>query len=186
MRRTLIGAVCAFGVTAALFPSGLCARPAAAVTSPACAAHQIGGGGRGDGCPAAGNGMVHRKASVHWQRGGQACGFSPTSLGKGPRMVAPVDGNDPIGGANPTGLYRALIYAGAQLRILYRHHRRNSCSCSNGAESSRVKSTRMVARCRTIFWTFLAPIGTATRWANVGDTLVVETAGSLENRGMAR
>lgn len=36
--------------------------------------------------------------------------FNANKPGKGPRQVAPVNGNDPIGGANPTGLYRALIY----------------------------------------------------------------------------
>ncbi len=30
--------------------------------------------------------------------------------GKGPRAVPPAFGNDPIGGANPPGLYRTLIY----------------------------------------------------------------------------
>jgi hypothetical protein len=36
--------------------------------------------------------------------------FLANKPGKGPRLVAPVNGNDPIGGANPAGLYRALIY----------------------------------------------------------------------------
>lgn len=36
--------------------------------------------------------------------------FNANKPGKGPRQVAPVKGNDPIGGANPPGLYRALIY----------------------------------------------------------------------------
>ena len=36
--------------------------------------------------------------------------FNANKPGKGPRMVPPANGNDPIGNANPTGLYRALIY----------------------------------------------------------------------------
>jgi len=36
--------------------------------------------------------------------------FEANRPGKGPRMVPPAQGNDPIGGANPNGLYRALIY----------------------------------------------------------------------------
>ena len=36
--------------------------------------------------------------------------FEATKPGKGPRMVPPVLGNDPIGTANPPGLIRALIY----------------------------------------------------------------------------
>jgi hypothetical protein len=37
--------------------------------------------------------------------------YQSNKPGKGPRMVKPVFGNDPIGGANPVGLYRALIYS---------------------------------------------------------------------------
>ena len=36
--------------------------------------------------------------------------FMNNKPGKGPRKVAPATGNDPIGGANPYGLYRSLIY----------------------------------------------------------------------------
>ena len=36
--------------------------------------------------------------------------FDGNKSGKGPRMVPPAFGNDPLGGANPPGLYRALIY----------------------------------------------------------------------------
>lgn len=37
--------------------------------------------------------------------------FEANKPGKGPRTVKPVFGNDPIGEANPPGLYRALIYS---------------------------------------------------------------------------
>jgi hypothetical protein len=37
--------------------------------------------------------------------------FETNKPGKGPRMVKPVFGNDPIGGANPPGLYRTLVYS---------------------------------------------------------------------------
>jgi len=36
--------------------------------------------------------------------------FNDNKPGKGPRMGPPAFGNDPIGGANPPGLYRTLIY----------------------------------------------------------------------------
>lgn len=36
--------------------------------------------------------------------------FDANRPGKGPRQVMPALGNDPIGGANPPGLYRTLIY----------------------------------------------------------------------------
>lgn len=36
--------------------------------------------------------------------------FDANKPGKGPRQVMPALGNDPIGGANPPGLYRTLIY----------------------------------------------------------------------------
>jgi hypothetical protein len=36
--------------------------------------------------------------------------FNNNKPGKGPRQAPPANGNDPIGGANPPGLYRALIY----------------------------------------------------------------------------
>lgn len=41
---------------------------------------------------------------------GQAA-FDGRKPGKGPRLVKPVFGNDPLGEANPPGLYRALIYS---------------------------------------------------------------------------
>ena len=37
--------------------------------------------------------------------------FQANKPGKGPRQAPPAFGNDPIGGANPPGLYRALIYS---------------------------------------------------------------------------
>lgn len=37
--------------------------------------------------------------------------FQANKPGKGPRTVKPVFGNDPIGEANPAGLYRALVYS---------------------------------------------------------------------------
>ncbi len=37
--------------------------------------------------------------------------FEANKPGKGPRTVKPVFGNDPIGEANPNGLYRALVYS---------------------------------------------------------------------------
>ncbi len=37
--------------------------------------------------------------------------FQANKPGKGPRQVKPVYGNDPIGEANPVGLYRALVYS---------------------------------------------------------------------------
>jgi hypothetical protein len=37
--------------------------------------------------------------------------FNSNKPGKGPRMGPPAFGNDPIGGANPPGLYRTLIYS---------------------------------------------------------------------------
>ena len=37
--------------------------------------------------------------------------FQANKPGKGPRTVKPVFGNDPIGEANPPGLYRALVYS---------------------------------------------------------------------------
>jgi hypothetical protein len=40
---------------------------------------------------------------------GQAA-FDANKPGKGPRQRPPALGNDPIGGANPNGLYRTLIY----------------------------------------------------------------------------
>lgn len=40
---------------------------------------------------------------------GQAA-FGANKPGKGPRQIAPAQGNDPIGGANPPGLYRTLLY----------------------------------------------------------------------------
>jgi hypothetical protein len=58
-------------------------------------------------------------------RGGPTTQWSPNALeftpagqkqleanksGKGPRAVVPAFGNDPMGGANPPGLYRTLIY----------------------------------------------------------------------------
>lgn len=58
-------------------------------------------------------------------RGGPTTQWSPDALaftpagqkqlaankpGKGPRAVVPAFGNDPMGGANPPGLYRTLIY----------------------------------------------------------------------------
>ena len=36
--------------------------------------------------------------------------FDANKPGKGPRQIMPARGNDPIGGANPPGLYRTLIY----------------------------------------------------------------------------
>ena len=36
--------------------------------------------------------------------------FDANKPGKGPRMIPPAFGNDPLGGANPPGLYRALVY----------------------------------------------------------------------------
>ena len=36
--------------------------------------------------------------------------FQANKPGKGPRQAPPAFGNDPIGGANPPGLYRTLIY----------------------------------------------------------------------------
>lgn len=36
--------------------------------------------------------------------------FDANKPGKGPREIPPALGNDPIGGANPAGLYRTLIY----------------------------------------------------------------------------
>lgn len=37
--------------------------------------------------------------------------FLANKPGKGPRMIKPVYGNDPIGGANPPGLMRSLVYS---------------------------------------------------------------------------
>ena len=37
--------------------------------------------------------------------------FNGNKPGKGPRQSPPAFGNDPIGGANPPGLYRTLIYS---------------------------------------------------------------------------
>jgi hypothetical protein len=37
--------------------------------------------------------------------------FNENKPGKGPRMRPPALGNDPLGGANPPGLYRTLIYS---------------------------------------------------------------------------
>jgi hypothetical protein len=37
--------------------------------------------------------------------------FNDNKPGKGPRQSPPAFGNDPIGGANPPGLYRTLIYS---------------------------------------------------------------------------
>jgi hypothetical protein len=37
--------------------------------------------------------------------------FNANKPGKGPRQSPPAFGNDPIGGANPPGLYRTLIYS---------------------------------------------------------------------------
>ena len=36
--------------------------------------------------------------------------FDGNIPGKGPRQTLPANGNDPIGGANPPGLYRTLVY----------------------------------------------------------------------------
>jgi hypothetical protein len=44
--------------------------------------------------------------------------FQANKPGKGPRLGPPAQGNDPIGGANPAGLYRALIYALRPMEIV--------------------------------------------------------------------
>lgn len=69
---------------------------------------QRGGGGGGG---AAGN-----KMATQW--GGELPSYTAEGLakfnankpGKGPRQIPPANGNDPMGEANPPGLYRTLIY----------------------------------------------------------------------------
>jgi hypothetical protein len=72
---------------------------------------QGGGGDNGD--------SVGFKSRPQSQWSDSKLPFSPAGLarfeankpGKGPRQVKPVFGNDPIGEANPNGLYRALVYS---------------------------------------------------------------------------
>jgi hypothetical protein len=72
---------------------------------------QLAGGGGGGG-----NAFAARPQS-EWSN--ESLPFTPKGLeafqankpGKGPRMIKPALGNDPIGGANPPGLYRTLIYS---------------------------------------------------------------------------
>jgi hypothetical protein len=67
------------------------------------------GGGGGGGANAA-------KNATQW--GGEVPSYTPEGLarfnsnkpGKGPRQIPPANGNDPMGDANPPGLYRTLIY----------------------------------------------------------------------------
>jgi hypothetical protein len=68
-----------------------------------------GGGG-------AGGGSNNSKLATQW--GGEVPSYTPEGLarfnenkpGKGPRQIPPALGNDPLGEANPPGLYRTLIY----------------------------------------------------------------------------
>jgi hypothetical protein len=106
MRRTFIGTLCALGVTA-LSTSGSAFAQQRPDFSGIWLLTRSAGGGRGD----------VRLPETEWSteklpftaKGRET--FLANKPGKGPRMVAPVNGNDPIGGANPPGLYRALIYA---------------------------------------------------------------------------
>lgn len=67
------------------------------------------GGGPGGGASTA-------KNATQW--GGEVPSYTPEGLarfnsnkpGKGPRQIPPALGNDPLGEANPPGLYRTLIY----------------------------------------------------------------------------
>jgi hypothetical protein len=64
----------------------------------------------------AGGGRGGANATSQWSSG--ELPLTPAGLeqlnfnkpGKGPRAVMPAFGNDPLGGANPPGLYRTLIY----------------------------------------------------------------------------
>ena len=65
---------------------------------------------------AAGRGAANQPFQTQW--GGETPSYTPEGLarfnankpGKGPRQIPPALGNDPMGGANPPGLYRTLIY----------------------------------------------------------------------------
>ncbi len=64
----------------------------------------------------AGGGANTQKNATQW--GGELPSYTPAGLarfnankpGKGPRQIPPALGNDPLGEANPPGLYRTLIY----------------------------------------------------------------------------
>src|SRR5689334_13635625 len=82
----------------------------------------VGGGGDSNAGNTAKDGTVIGaafKARPESQWSAEALPFTPAGRakfdankpGKGPRTVKPVFGNDPIGEANPPGLYRALVYS---------------------------------------------------------------------------
>ncbi|MBZ5674489.1 MAG: hypothetical protein LAP61_09610 [Acidobacteriia bacterium] len=87
-------------ITAMLLASGAFAQTAAGLDGV-----WVRGGGAGRGGP-----------TTQWSP--DALAFTPAGQkqleanksGKGPRAVVPAFGNDPMGGANPPGLYRTLIY----------------------------------------------------------------------------
>lgn len=105
-RRTLVGA----GIA-------LLAAPATASAAAQPASTGLGGiwrlrGGGGDGGEATGSFPQSQWSATtlpFTPEGKKA--FDSNKPGKGPRLVAPALGNDPIGGANPPGLLRTLIYS---------------------------------------------------------------------------
>ena len=88
------------------------ARPAAVVKKADLSGvwNLVGGGG---------GGQAAFKSNPHSDWSHEALPFTPQGLavfetskpGKGPRQIKPALGNDPIGGANPPGLYRTLVYS---------------------------------------------------------------------------
>lgn len=122
-RRSILSLGVATVASAATFPSAAqTSRPAQAGKQPDLSGVWLMVGGAGD-CryedpPDQRKGEVFKdRPQSQWSDttlpftpAGQAM-FEGRKPGKGPRLVKPVFGNDPIGEANPPGLYRALTYS---------------------------------------------------------------------------